>query len=282
MSDLNWMKLAITSAKESKGSLASDPLVGAVLVRDNKLIGTASRGEKKRGEHAEFTLLHRVLRSTSLTEGATLYTTLEPCTHRNHDKKPCAQWVIDKKVRRVVIGILDPNPAICGQGYWQLRDAGILVDFFPSKLADDIAHDNSKFIGAHRGGPEIGARFAYFLQGLKSPAITPYDGLGVGTSLSLQDCPDLRHGWPLSRIELELAKAPQRMPSEWAKRYPVFVKEHFDRFRFKEDGEKYSVVLNPTSFSDAPSVTVQLARSKYSRSIFCREEIAKVPSTGTL
>ena len=97
---------------------------------------------------AEFTLLQKKLRSKALTEGLTLYTTLEPCTtgSRGEDKKPCAQWIIEKGISRVFIGILDPNPAICGKGYWQLFDANIEVDFFPSELVRQVAEINQTFI----------------------------------------------------------------------------------------------------------------------------------------
>lgn len=144
-SDYNYMQLAIAEARKCKAEdQRIHPLVGAVVVKDGKVLATAYRGELADGEHAEFTALEKKLGTETLT-GCTVFTTLEPCTSRNHPKVPCAERLIERKVARVVIGTLDPNPTISGKGQRRLRDAGIATDLFPSDLMAEIEELNREF-----------------------------------------------------------------------------------------------------------------------------------------
>ena len=112
------------------------PKVGAVLVKEGNIVAEAYRGELKEGEHAEYTMLERKVAGADLL-GATVYTTLEPCTARNPPKQPCSRRLIERGVARVVVGMLDPDPRISGAGVEQLRLVGIEVDLAgPEQLAD--------------------------------------------------------------------------------------------------------------------------------------------------
>jgi pyrimidine deaminase RibD-like protein len=143
------MELAIELAEHCVSEPGKvSPKVGAVVVRDGVVLGSAYRGELKAGEHAEYTLFERKLQGVDLT-GATLYTTLEPCTHRNHPKVACADRVIARGIQHVVIGTLDPNPRIRGLGELRMQDEGIEITRFAPALVPKLREMNSEFAKQH-------------------------------------------------------------------------------------------------------------------------------------
>jgi len=154
--------LAKHSTEEPNRSSAA-PVVGVVITLNGEVLGEAFRGEHVAGQHAEFGLLDQ-LRDSDLL-GATVYTTLEPCSIRNHPKVPCAQHLVDRGVSTVFIGIYDPNPTIYRQGWRVLRDAGVEVKDFAGDLRAEIAADNSEFIDQFRIGRSMnGAATFDYLQ----------------------------------------------------------------------------------------------------------------------
>jgi diaminohydroxyphosphoribosylaminopyrimidine deaminase/5-amino-6-(5-phosphoribosylamino)uracil reductase len=120
-----YMKLAINLAKKGIGKTSPNPLVGAVVVKNDRIIG---RGyHKKFGEpHAEINAL-KACKDNS--KNATLYVNLEPCCHYGKKTPPCTDMIKKSGIKKVVFATLDPNPQVNGKGIKTLRDAGIEVDF---------------------------------------------------------------------------------------------------------------------------------------------------------
>lgn len=122
MAEEQFMKRAIELAKQGAGWTAPNPLVGAVVVKNGRVIGEGYH--RKYGElHAERNALAAC---TEDPAGATLYVTLEPCCHYGKTP-PCTEIIIEKKIAKVVIGSRDPNPKVAGKGARILREHGIEV-----------------------------------------------------------------------------------------------------------------------------------------------------------
>jgi pyrimidine deaminase RibD-like protein len=145
-------RFALMAIEEALRSVPEDerphPKVGAVIVKNGRVLGKAHRGEILKS-HAEYIALDDKL-SDDLVAGATVYTTLEPCTTRAHPKIPCAQRLVDRKIARVVIGMPDPNPDIRGRGDQLLSDAGIEVQLFPRDLRAQVEDMNREFIRSQK------------------------------------------------------------------------------------------------------------------------------------
>lgn len=147
---LACMELATREASKARLEDTSvHPRVGVVAARDGVLLGTAFRGELVLGEHAEYTLLERKLKNISLV-GATVYTTLEPCISRHHQRVSCVARLIDRGVSKVVIGMIDPNPYLRGRGVLALQLAGVETELFPSALMAAVMDLNASFLSASK------------------------------------------------------------------------------------------------------------------------------------
>lgn len=117
-----YMQMALDLAALAKGRTSPNPMVGAVVVKDGRVVGQG--WHKKAGtEHAE---VHALRQAGDAARGADIYVTLEPCSHYGRTG-PCSKALIDAGVRRVFVAMEDPNPLVAGKGIKMLRDAGIEV-----------------------------------------------------------------------------------------------------------------------------------------------------------
>lgn len=121
--DLRFMRRALRVAMGGRGAVEPNPMVGCVIVREGRIIGDGFH-PRYGGPHAEPTALAACSESP---RGATAYITLEPCCHTQKKTPPCVPALIEAGVARVVIGCLDPNPAVNGRGVAMLREAGVDV-----------------------------------------------------------------------------------------------------------------------------------------------------------
>ncbi len=123
MSDEFFMREALRIAKNALGRTSPNPLVGAVVVKDGKII--AEGWHRQAGTpHAE---VHALNMAGDLAAGATLYVTLEPCSHFGRTP-PCVNKILDSGIKRVVAAMEDPNPAVAGRGFEILRSNGVEIE----------------------------------------------------------------------------------------------------------------------------------------------------------
>ena len=120
--DEAFMRRAVDLAGRGRGWVSPNPLVGAVIVKDGRVIGEGYH-HRAGGLHAEREALASCREDPA---GATLYVTLEPCCHHGR-QPPCTEAILQSGIRKVVIGSRDPNPQVCGRGAALLREAGLTV-----------------------------------------------------------------------------------------------------------------------------------------------------------
>ena len=137
--DIFLMEQAMRLAQQGEGRVNPNPLVGALIVKDDDIIA--------RGWHHRYGDLHAERDAFKYAEehgidcqGSTMYVTLEPCCHQGH-QPPCTEAIVSHGIRRVVVGLRDPNPLVGGKGIEQLRQAGIEVDVLEPE--DDAAKTTS-------------------------------------------------------------------------------------------------------------------------------------------
>lgn len=123
MTDQEYMRRAIGLAGKGEGWTSPNPMVGAVIVKDGRIIGEGYHA-RCGGPHAE---RNAIASLTESAKGATLYVTLEPCCHYGKTP-PCTEGILEQGIARVVIGSRDPNPRVAGKGARILKEAGVTVE----------------------------------------------------------------------------------------------------------------------------------------------------------
>lgn len=143
--ELKYMQRCIQLAKCGEMGAPPNPMVGAVIVHNDRIIGEGYH-RKCGGPHAEVNAI-RSVRDESLLKDSTIYVSLEPCSHYGKTP-PCADLIIEKGIPRVVVGCLDPFAKVNGQGIRKLRDAGIKV--VVGVMEQECLQLNRKFITFHQ------------------------------------------------------------------------------------------------------------------------------------
>jgi ATP-dependent DNA helicase RecG len=141
------VEVMLQSQAEPRTDGKVSPKVGAVLYKPDGTIETASRGELRLGDHAEFTLLERKNRAEKLDD-CILFATLEPCApgSRRHPKLGCAERIVNARIKEVWIGIEDPDPTVDRKGIKYLEDNGVKVTMFPPGYQKQIREANKDFL----------------------------------------------------------------------------------------------------------------------------------------
>jgi diaminohydroxyphosphoribosylaminopyrimidine deaminase/5-amino-6-(5-phosphoribosylamino)uracil reductase len=117
-----YMEIALNNARVMKGQTDPNPLVGSVIVNENRVVGIGAH--MKAGEpHAE---IHAIRMAGEKARGGTIYVTLEPCSHQGRTG-PCAVAIVEAGIKKVIIATLDPNPVVSGNGVKILEQAGLEV-----------------------------------------------------------------------------------------------------------------------------------------------------------
>jgi diaminohydroxyphosphoribosylaminopyrimidine deaminase/5-amino-6-(5-phosphoribosylamino)uracil reductase len=158
--DEKYIRMALQLAEKARGRTSPNPMVGALVVKGGRIV---SRGyHRKAGEpHAEAIALKK---AGIKARGATLYVTLEPCSHTNKRTPPCTPLVLQSNVKRVVISMIDPNPRVSGGGIRALRKAGI--DVVTGVLEADAKKLNEAYVKyINTGMPFVTLKIAQTLDG---------------------------------------------------------------------------------------------------------------------
>jgi diaminohydroxyphosphoribosylaminopyrimidine deaminase/5-amino-6-(5-phosphoribosylamino)uracil reductase len=185
MNDIDYMKLALQNAKSTQGQTSPNPVVGAVLVNDHRIVGIGVH--LKAGEpHAE---VHAIQMAKEKANGSTLYVTLEPCSHFGRTP-PCADLVIESGIKRVLVATTDPNPDVAGKGIRKMREAGINVEIgLLKEEADDLNQVFFHYI--QTGTPFVTLKSAMSLDG-KTATITG-ESKWISSEESRADVHEFRH-----------------------------------------------------------------------------------------
>lgn len=234
--DQYYMRQALTIAQYAAGRTSPNPLVGAVIVKDGRIVGQG--WHRQAGTpHAE---IHALSQAGELAKDATIYVTLEPCSHHGRTG-PCADALIKAAVKKVVVAMTDPNPLVAGNGLKRLKAAGIEV--VEGVLAAEAAKLNEVFIkwvstgmpfgvlktamsldgkiAAHTGHSKwiTGSEARAYVHKLRDT----YDGILVGIGTVLADNPELTTRLP------ENGKSPVRIIVDSMARTPPTAKVVTDR-----------------------------------------------------
>jgi diaminohydroxyphosphoribosylaminopyrimidine deaminase/5-amino-6-(5-phosphoribosylamino)uracil reductase len=255
------MKRAITLARRGMGRVSPNPLVGAVLVKNGRIVAEGHHLYEKK-HHAEVVALERAGRRAA---GASLYLNLEPCTHQGRTP-PCVDRILEARVAQVYVAVRDPNPQVAGKGIRRLRKQGIPVD--EGLCRDEAIGLNEKYLHfTKRKRPLVLLKLAMTLDGKiatgsgQSQWITAararkevhrlryeYDALLVGVNTLLKDNPSLDVRWTrpnsISKVILDsrLRTPPRAKVFNSSDRVVIFCGRQAAKKRFETLSKRATVI----------------------------------------
>ncbi len=204
MTDESYIQLAIEIAKKGEGDVSPNPLVGCVIIKNTKIIG-AGYHQKFGEDHAEINAINS---STESLEGSTLFVNLEPCSHQGKTP-PCVDRIIKEKIKKVVIGTLDINPLISGNGVKALKKSGVEVKvgilekecfelnkFFFKYISEKLPYVTLKAAQTLDGKIADANFYSEWISGEQSRKIvhslrSKYDAILIGFNTAKKDNPNL-------------------------------------------------------------------------------------------
>lgn len=188
--DIKFMERCIYLAKMGSGKVHPNPMVGAVVVHEGKIIGEGYHANYG-GPHAEVNAIYSV-KDTDLLKESSLYVNLEPCTHFGKTP-PCTDLILARGIPRIVIGTPDPNPKVSGKGIEQLSSSG--RDVISNVLAGECHWLNRRFITFHeKQRPYIILKWAQTADGFIDQIRTPSAPIGP-TWITNEAARQLVHKW---------------------------------------------------------------------------------------
>lgn len=215
----HFMRRALELASLGMGSVSPNPLVGCVIVHEGRIIGEGYH-EYYGGPHAEPNAINSV-KDPSLLPFSTVYVTLEPCAHWGKTP-PCANLLVEKKVKKVVIGALDSNPLVAGKGVKILESAGIEVE--SGILEQEVREQNRRFFTfMENKRPYVILKWAQTRDGFV--ARTNYDSKWISNAHSRQ----LVHRWRTEEDAIMVGRAtaqhdnPRLNVRDWTGKNPIRV-----------------------------------------------------------
>ncbi len=286
---MDVITLMRATIEEAKKSISEDegvhPKVGAIIAGpDGTILQKSHRGEKT-GSHAEYLCLEKAREAGIDLEDCVLFTTLEPCTARGPDKKACCTHIIESGIKTIYIGMLDPDPDICGEGETRLR-FHIDVERFPSNLVKEISSLMSNFVNKHKGVhlPEKSLYVTKQIHKIMGELLTRKgipltDDLPINENLTTEDIRVVCESIAVSAgiEDLDIKKLVQEARAE------AFDNKYVDR-TYDDDGRgqgeywKDSVrrILGDTDFQDKPMVVVGIGNGLEGEDLYreCKQLIA--------
>ncbi len=281
----NWMRMAISLARKGEGKVSPNPMVGAVLIKDEQVVG---KGYHRYfgGPHAE---VEAIKNAGEKAKGGTLFVSLEPCCHFGKTP-PCTEAIIKAGIKKVVMATLDPNPLNNGKGAEILKKAGVDVEVgICQKEAEKINEAFFKFIREKipyvviKAAASLDGKIATFrgeskwITGEKSRKLgkklrDKMDAILVGINTVIQDDPELLPSKPKERFCRVILDTHLRVPVrakilENQSRYPTFIftSSQVDEGKIKtlkQKGVKVKVLENERERVNLKKVLQELGRQE--------------------